>query len=152
METCSNPNCTETAKSKCSACSTVAYCGQDCQKAHWTLHKKACKAARTGGKEKENIEVATRKNVVSANPNPFPVGSVLYKLQESKIETKSLPEPSGSVEAIQIHLNMATAYLQLKKAPEAKIHSGLCVEIAERAITMRQNDPQVFSVSLSLSL
>jgi hypothetical protein len=37
---CSNPPCEESAKSKCSACSTVAYCGIDCQKAHWALHKK----------------------------------------------------------------------------------------------------------------
>jgi hypothetical protein len=55
---------------------------------------------------------------------------------------KQLPEPEGSVEAIQIHLNMATAYLQLKKTAEAKIHSSLCVELAERGIAMRQGNPQ----------
>jgi hypothetical protein len=57
---------------------------------------------------------------------------------------KQLPEPEGSVEAIQIHLNMATAYLQLKKIMEAKIHSNLCVELAERGIAMRQGNPQVY--------
>jgi len=28
---------------KCSRCLTVAYCGRDCQVAHWKAHKKACK-------------------------------------------------------------------------------------------------------------
>jgi hypothetical protein len=29
----------------CSACRTVAYCNQDCQRAHWKEHKPACRAA-----------------------------------------------------------------------------------------------------------
>ncbi len=31
----------------CGACKTASYCGAACQRAHWTTHKVACKAART---------------------------------------------------------------------------------------------------------
>jgi hypothetical protein len=31
---------------KCSACGTAAYCGRNCQKAHWKLHKQVCKAVQ----------------------------------------------------------------------------------------------------------
>ncbi len=37
------------ATKRCSACLGPAYCGPDCQKAHWKAHKAACKAARAGG-------------------------------------------------------------------------------------------------------
>jgi hypothetical protein len=46
----------------------------------------------------------------------------------------------SSIESVQIHLNMSTAYLQLGKTSEAKIHSSLCVEIAERGVASRPND------------
>ncbi|KAK3276056.1 hypothetical protein CYMTET_15848 [Cymbomonas tetramitiformis] len=39
-------NCTfcgaANASSLCRACKTTAYCGRDCQKAHWKVHKKVC--------------------------------------------------------------------------------------------------------------
>lgn len=124
-----------------------------------------CKAARaaasvvTPSSSDGNVEVLKKINGASNIPD------ILGKLQYAKLETqqafnkgdfvssvksgsdalayaKQLPEPEGSVEAIQIHLNMATAYLQLKKSMEAKIHSSLCVELAERGIAMRQGNPQ----------
>uniref|UniRef100_A0A7S0C5T9 MYND-type domain-containing protein n=1 Tax=Proboscia inermis TaxID=420281 RepID=A0A7S0C5T9_9STRA len=36
--------CNEPAKNKCSRCKTMNYCGQDCQRAHWKVHKKTCVA------------------------------------------------------------------------------------------------------------
>ncbi|KAK2762747.1 hypothetical protein FQN54_000921 [Arachnomyces sp. PD_36] len=33
---------------KCSRCGGPRYCSLECQKAHWKLHKKVCKAAKTG--------------------------------------------------------------------------------------------------------
>ncbi len=38
--------CGGAADKLCSACGGAAYCGAECQKAHWKEHKAACKAAR----------------------------------------------------------------------------------------------------------
>ena len=166
MDKCSNPLCSETAKSKCAACATVAYCGQDCQKAHWQLHKKACKAARAPAAISDGTVAAVKTSPASkAVTIPDGATDIATRLHKSKQETqqsfntgdftssvkcgndalklaKLLPEPASSIEAIQIHLNMTTAYIQLKKSAEAKIHSSLCVEMAERSLAIRQGEPQ----------
>ena len=156
MEKCGNPLCSATPKSKCGSCATVSYCGIECQKVHWPLHKKACKAAKLA---MATSSTATTKVTTAVSDD------VISKLQRSKVETqqsfnsgdfnasvksgnealvlaKLLPEPASSIEAIQIHLNMTTAYIQLKKAAEAKVHSSLCVEVAERSLGLRQGEPQ----------
>ena len=153
---CSNPSCSEPSKSKCAACATVSYCGTDCQKAHWPTHKKACKAARAVAANSDVAKTVAKVSVAS---------DAAAKLQAAKVETqqsfntgdftasvksgnealtfaKLLPEPASSIEAIQIHLNMTTAYMQLKRAAEAKIHSSLCVEVAERSLAIRKGEPQ----------
>ncbi len=33
----------------CSRCKKVAYCGRECQKKHWKVHKRECKAASASG-------------------------------------------------------------------------------------------------------
>jgi hypothetical protein len=35
---CKKPNCIQ----KCSRCKKVYYCTKECQKSHWTEHKKVC--------------------------------------------------------------------------------------------------------------
>jgi hypothetical protein len=38
----------------CSACETARYCDEDCQRAHWALHKGPCKETRRAeGKNKK---------------------------------------------------------------------------------------------------
>lgn len=37
------PNCGKVAFTKCTGCKQVYYCGKDCQKKHWKLHKPECK-------------------------------------------------------------------------------------------------------------
>ena len=131
------------------------------------MHKKACKAARTNKTTETNTTTITASadGAAVAVAKGAPLSDVETKLQKAKVETqqsfnsgdftasvksgnealalaKLLPEPGRSIEAIQIHLNMTTAYMQLKKAAEAKIHSTLCVEVAERSLTLRQGDPQ----------
>jgi hypothetical protein len=36
---------------KCAACSTVLYCGRECQRAHWAQHKMQCRSARPSERE-----------------------------------------------------------------------------------------------------
>ena len=40
---CSNSDCTRALTSRCSVCS-APYCSAACQRAHWPIHKKECKA------------------------------------------------------------------------------------------------------------
>jgi hypothetical protein len=42
---CSYPGCGGSGIKKCTGCKQVRYCGQQCQLAHWSLHKADCKAA-----------------------------------------------------------------------------------------------------------
>ncbi|KAI0884685.1 uncharacterized protein GGS22DRAFT_188894 [Annulohypoxylon maeteangense] len=37
--------CPSEGKFACNACKLVAYCGRDCQREHWTEHKKQCKSS-----------------------------------------------------------------------------------------------------------
>lgn len=34
--------CSKPAKSTCSQCGIMSYCGRDCQRVHWRVHKKTC--------------------------------------------------------------------------------------------------------------
>ncbi len=40
---CGNPDCGNVGKAKCNSCSSIYYCGGDCQKNHWKKHKTICK-------------------------------------------------------------------------------------------------------------
>ena len=177
---CGNPGCSGDGKFKCSACSTIAYCSPTCQKAHWTSHKAACKAARAGGNNGAALSlpgataVVASKAVSSLHASNSGLSSsssgsyvnpheMAQKLHVSKSETqkaftngdfatavkhgneaiafaKLLPEPAATMECIQIHLNMTTAYLQLKNGEEAKKHSKQSVELSEKAMIMRPGD------------
>jgi tetratricopeptide (TPR) repeat protein len=53
-----------------------------------------------------------------------------------------IPEPGKSVELIQLHLNISSAYLQMGKLEEAEAESKSCVDIAEKAVATRQKNPQ----------
>jgi ankyrin repeat protein len=48
---CSNPGCNGAGLKKCTGCKQARYCGQDCQLAHWPVHKADCKLQ---GKNTEN--------------------------------------------------------------------------------------------------
>ena len=44
IETCSNPACDVVKNLKlCRGCKKIRYCSDECQRAHWSEHKKTCK-------------------------------------------------------------------------------------------------------------
>ncbi|XP_023326943.1 ankyrin repeat and MYND domain-containing protein 2 [Eurytemora carolleeae] len=58
----------EKAEKKCTACKSISYCNQDCQKLHWFMHKKFCKSLREAfdkrekeAKESEKLEKKEEK-------------------------------------------------------------------------------------------
>jgi hypothetical protein len=47
MSTCARPGCVTLAKSSCSGCGREQYCGNDCQKLDWKIHKPICPILKT---------------------------------------------------------------------------------------------------------
>lgn len=43
MFQCARPGCFQLGKNKCSSCLREPYCGGDCQKGDWKMHKTICK-------------------------------------------------------------------------------------------------------------
>lgn len=50
--TCGEPK----AEKRCSICKSVQYCDQDCQKLHWSTHKKHCQRLAKEYKEQQELE------------------------------------------------------------------------------------------------
>jgi hypothetical protein len=48
---CACPGCSNDGLNQCSACNSVEYCSEACQKLHWAAHKAACKATSPGSKK-----------------------------------------------------------------------------------------------------
>ena len=71
---------------KCSACSLVAYCGPVCQKAHWPLHKKGCKASK--GSSEASPKVVGPAPVDKNNLPPQVTYELVQRLQAAKVETQ----------------------------------------------------------------
>jgi hypothetical protein len=91
MGKCSNPACDKNDSLKCSACSTIGYCGKECQKLHWPIHKKACKAAREAYILPDNLsnilELEFEKSSIATSysmlANPLSVDLLLHTYLEN---------------------------------------------------------------------
>ena len=115
------------------------------------------------------VAAATAVNINNAN-----VQENARKMQIAKLETQKaftagdfasavksgnealafarmLPEPAATIESIQIHLNMTTAYLQLKNSEEAHKHSKWSVELSEKGMCARPGDSHAVEM-LAVSL
>jgi tetratricopeptide (TPR) repeat protein len=161
---CADPDCTELGKQKCSGCSSVTYCSQACQKKHWPLHKTICKAS---SKEKSSSPKAV--TVKPAQPVTSSVADIVAKLQDVKNETqkafqaqnfplsithglealalaKQLPPLQGAGEIIQLHLNLASAYMHTQNVKEAENHSNYAVKEAEDSCSRNPTNPQLVEV------
>jgi hypothetical protein len=47
----------ENAGRRCSRCKEEIYCGTECQKIHWPVHKKICRPAKTDDKPKDQKKI-----------------------------------------------------------------------------------------------
>ncbi|KAF2621324.1 hypothetical protein BU25DRAFT_354671 [Macroventuria anomochaeta] len=83
-QTPSCANCRETAAVKglqnlkaCTRCKTTRYCGRDCQKADWKVHKKVCSRIATEAFARANTDHTSSysaprlRNLEQHVPNPF---------------------------------------------------------------------------------
>lgn len=74
MPVCARLGCCNAGKNKCSACLNELYCGGDCQKLDWKLHKQFCAALKNISYELQpyqevvkNIEKMREKNSTITN-------------------------------------------------------------------------------------
>lgn len=173
---CANPNCDtgNPGKSKCAACGTVSYCGPACQKAHWSVHKGPCKAKTkslsSSGSASPTSPLSPVVQPKALVPNSVPDhNGVIARLTASKNRTqtafqssdfeeavtasnesiaiaKEIPDPGQSVELIQILLNLSSAHLQLGQSDLAESASLKCLEMAEKALILRNNHPHAIDM------
>lgn len=73
---CGSPNCSKTGKHLCSGCGEEIYCSKECQKAHWPVHKTACKSAVKPEaaaflKSFDDLSVKQLKNILMAKAASF---------------------------------------------------------------------------------
>jgi tetratricopeptide (TPR) repeat protein len=60
--------------------------------------------------------------------------------------TKEMPPHIATTEIVQIQLNCSSAYMQMKKFPEAVVHAELATQEAEKGLKLRGGQPQAIEV------
>lgn len=100
---CTDCNAVETAEHSlqaCVACKRVVYCNRSCQKAHWVVHKPACRAAVAQGDkptvnehEREGEDIRDRTDVRDEDGNRV-LGGVTYPAG-TYIEWFKMPTPES---------------------------------------------------------
>ncbi|XP_059484795.1 ankyrin repeat and MYND domain-containing protein 2 [Neocloeon triangulifer] len=53
----------EKANRRCSRCKKEVYCGPECQKVHWGLHKKTCTPAKAEDKDNKSLQDTDKANI-----------------------------------------------------------------------------------------
>ena len=48
---CGRPGCSNHGAKKCAGCEAIRYCSAECQRAHWKVHKVACRAVQEQKKQ-----------------------------------------------------------------------------------------------------
>jgi hypothetical protein len=68
MSRCAQPDCSTPSKSSCSVCEREQYCGSNCQKVDWKIHKSMCPILKNlSTKLKPFHEVIRIKDEISAS-------------------------------------------------------------------------------------
>eukprot|EP01038_Epipyxis_sp_PR26KG_P012372 gene12372-16595_t len=165
---CGNPDCDQTGNLKCAACQGVMYCSATCQKKHWSQHKVICKASSKANKSSKSNEITATStssvelinninNMKSQTQKSFNSGNfqeaIEYGLQALEL-SKSLAPVQSVAECIQIHINLASSYLQIKSLVEAESHCSASIELSEKGFSVRTGErpnPQAVEI-LSISL
>lgn len=116
---CGNPACAKEGTSRCTGCGVVAYCGRDCQKAHWKAHKPQCRAAGS-----------------PAPKSPGPGGASAGSAIESQWRAALLQaQKSGNLlELAQIHYNLSCMHLRAGQWGDALQQSQDAVAACESAL------------------
>lgn len=181
METsnCGNPNCTEKSKLKCTGCSLISYCSSDCQKKHWGVHKTICKQSKVNNNVNTLVVNPSNSSSVTTSTSSTDLkfknqDEIIKKIENIKNDThkyfvagdfensvknglqalslvKELPPVIASQEACQLHLNISTAYMQMKNIDLALEHTNLSVIEAEINSSLRPGNPQAIEI-LSITL
>lgn len=87
------------------------------------------------------LQQETQKRFVAGD---FP-GSIKCGLESLEV-AKQLPPLVANTEIVQIHLNIASANMQMQKFPEAYEHAEIAAQEAENGIKLRPNQPQAIEV------
>ena len=115
---CGNPACAKEGTSRCTGCGVVAYCGRDCQKTHWKVHKPQCRAAGS-----------------PAPKSPGPGASAGSALESQWRAALLQAQRSGSqLEAAQIHYNLSCMHLRAGQWSDALQQSQDAVAACESAL------------------
>lgn len=170
-QTCENPSCESgnvDSKLRCSRCTLVFYCSKNCQLQHWPVHKSSCKSTKDVKDFKKSTSPAPL-----INPSAL-INDMIAKLQSLKLElqkcfrngdfpnaikvgadaitlSQQIPEPTSTIELIQLHLNMSNAFVQMNNFNNAETHANLSLQLAEKGVIMRENHPHSLDM-LSMAL
>jgi hypothetical protein len=121
---CANTGCDNPGKHLCSGCGEEIYCSKECQKAHWTTHKVACKSAVKPEaamfiKSFDQLSVKQLKNIMIAKATTFEASKKSKIL--SKIE--QIVEKPALVRLVKEHVQPEEIEALLTTPASAKIEA-----------------------------
>ena len=101
-------NCGKDASNRCSRCKNEWYCGKDCQKICWRIHKEICKKISDMNKENEDYE---NKKILKKDENK--INNIIEKIVKeeglfvdgNKIEIDVDKDPKRKEEGVNKHFD-----------------------------------------------
>lgn len=100
---CAAPNCSNDARSLCARCKRVSYCGVECLRIHWKVHKLKCNISRNEPPVSAAAPPPTALASADSNASCGPIHSPL-ETQTSRLNSS---KPQGLVKYLFDELNEA---------------------------------------------